>query len=174
MLAGIFNRIEPGKLDQNFINDDFPSSNFDVIGCVTNEIDLSHPPKYDPKGTLINVRASRIVGLKYQEEPIEPAQKFVVATNNYRAGGGGNFPDIDGKVTVLTASDTNRDVIVRYIIQAGTIAPSADRNWSFAPVAGASALFRSGPKAKDHLGEVKGIEHACEGENGFATFRIKL
>jgi 2',3'-cyclic-nucleotide 2'-phosphodiesterase/3'-nucleotidase len=174
MSAGIFNRIAPGKADQKLINDDFPSFNFDVIDGVTYRIDLSQPPKYDPKGALINAGANRIVDLQYDGRPIDPAGKFVVATNNYRAGGGGNFPEINNKVIVVTAPDTNRDVIVRYIVQAGTINPSADRNWSFAPIAGASALFPSGPKAREHLADVKGIDYVGEGENGFANFRIKL
>ena len=50
MSAGIFNQIEPGKADQPLINPDFPSYNFDVIDGVTYKIDLSQPPKYDPKG----------------------------------------------------------------------------------------------------------------------------
>jgi 2',3'-cyclic-nucleotide 2'-phosphodiesterase/3'-nucleotidase len=174
MSAGIFNRIEPGKPDQKLINDGFPSYNFDVIAGVTYKIDLGQPPKYDAKGAPINAGATRIVELSYAGKPIDPAAKFVVATNNYRAGGGGNFPDINEKVIVLTAPDTNRDVIVRYIVQHGTINPSAERNWSFAPVAGASALFPSSPKARDHLAEVAGIELAGEGENGFANFRIRF
>ncbi len=174
MSAGIFNQVEPGKADQPLINDDFPSYNFDVIDGVTYKIDLSQPPKYDPKGAVINADAKRIVDLAYDGKPIDPAQKFIVATNNYRAGGGGNFPEINDKVIVFVAPDTNRDVIVRYIVDKGTINPSADKNWTFAPVAGASVIFPSGPKAKDHLSDVTGIELAGPGENGFDIYRIKL
>jgi 2',3'-cyclic-nucleotide 2'-phosphodiesterase/3'-nucleotidase len=174
MSAGIFNQVTPGKADQPLINDAFPSYNFDVIDGVTYKIDLSQPPKYDPKGAVINPGASRIVDLSFNGKPIDPAQKFVVATNNYRAGGGGNFPDINDKVIIFVAPDTNRDVIVRYIVEKGTINPSADKNWSFAPLAGTSVLFPSGPKAKDHLADVTGIELAGPGENGFDNYRIKL
>ncbi|CAN5123501.1 bifunctional 2',3'-cyclic-nucleotide 2'-phosphodiesterase/3'-nucleotidase [soil metagenome] len=174
MSAGIFNKIEPGKADQKLINDDFPSYNFDVIDGVTYKYDLSQPPKYNAKGEVINATASRVVDLKYDGKPIDPAQKFVVVSNNYRAGGGGNFPGVNGKVVIFVAPDTNRDVIVRYVVDKGTINPSADGNWSFAPVAGASVLFPSGPKAKDHLKDVKGIELAGPGEAGFDNYRIKL
>jgi len=59
-------------------------------------------------------------------------------------------------------------------VQRGTINPSAERNWSFAPVAGASALFPSSPKAKDHLAHVTGIELAGDGDSGFANYRIRF
>ncbi|MCY6379937.1 bifunctional 2',3'-cyclic-nucleotide 2'-phosphodiesterase/3'-nucleotidase [Hoeflea prorocentri] len=174
--AGIFNRIEPGKEDQALINNEFPSYNFDVIDGVTYRIDLTQPSKYDPKGELLDTNANRITDLKYNGEPIDPDQKFVVATNNYRAGGGGNFPGIDDDVVIFVGPDTNRDVIVRYIVDQGTINPSADSNWSFSPVEGATAIFETGPKAKAFMNDVRDvtIEDAGEGNEGFAKYRIKM
>ena len=174
--AGIFNRIEPGKEDQALINNEFPSYNFDVIDGVTYRIDLTQPSKYDPKGELLDANANRIVDLKYNGEPIDPGQKFIVATNNYRAGGGGNFPGIDDDVVIFVGPDTNRDVIVRYIVDQGTINPSADSNWSFSPVEGATAIFETGPKARAFMNDVRDvtIEDAGEGAEGFAKYRIKM
>ncbi len=176
MSAGIFNQVEPGKADQPLINPDFPSYNYDVIDGVTYRIDLTQPAKYTSKGEVANAEASRITELMFGGKPVDPAQKFIVATNNYRAGGGGNFPGINEKAVVLVAPDTNRDVIVRYIVEQGTINPSADANWSFAPVEGATVIFDTGPAGRQYAGEVKGvkIEPAGDGENGFARFRITL
>ncbi|WP_054311120.1 bifunctional 2',3'-cyclic-nucleotide 2'-phosphodiesterase/3'-nucleotidase [Mesorhizobium sp. 1M-11] len=176
MSAGIFKHIEPGKTDQPLINTDFPSYNFDVIDGVSYRIDLLQPPKYDAKGNVITAGSSRIKDLMFDGKPIDPAKKFVVATNNYRAGGGGNFPDINESKIIYEAPDTNRDVIVRYIVAEGTINPSADANWSFVPLPETSVVFETGAKARDFISQVKTlkIEPAGEGENGFSKYRILL
>ncbi|MER8472710.1 bifunctional 2',3'-cyclic-nucleotide 2'-phosphodiesterase/3'-nucleotidase [Mesorhizobium sp. M1328] len=176
MSAGIFNRIEPGIADQALIDSDFPSYNFDVIDGVTYKIDLSQPPKYDSKGGLVNAGSNRIIDLIFDGKPIDPKRKFVVATNNYRAGGGGNFPEVNASKIIYEAPDTNRDVIVRYIISKGTINPSADANWSFAPLPGTSVMFETGAKAKEFIAQMKSlkIEPAGEGEAGFAKYRVTL
>ncbi|OCP24197.1 MULTISPECIES: bifunctional 2',3'-cyclic-nucleotide 2'-phosphodiesterase/3'-nucleotidase [unclassified Ensifer] len=176
MSAGIFNQIKAGSSDAALINGDFPSYNFDVIDGVTYQIDLSEPPKFDKDGNAVNPSSNRIKNLNFNGQPIDHEKKFVVATNNYRAGGGGHFPDIAADKVVFVAPDTNRDVVVRYIIDQGTINPAADANWTFAPLANTSVTFDSGPKARQFLSQVKGvtIEDAGEAAEGFARFRIKL
>ena len=176
MSAGMFRQVEKGKADQPLLADDFPSYNFDVIDGVTYLIDVIRPQRYSPEGNLINEGSSRIVDLNFDGKPIDPAQEFIVATNNYRTGGGGNFPGINADKIVFVAPDANRDVIVRYIHDKGTINPSADGNWRFAPAAGTSVVFETGPAAKQYASMVKSvaIEPAGDGENGFALYRLKL
>lgn len=174
--AGIFNQVEPGKADQILLNPEFPSYNFDVIDGVTYQIDLSQPSMFDTKGALINADANRIVNLMFDGKPLDMNAEFIIATNNYRAGGGGKFPGALGDTIVFEGPDTNRDVIVRYIVEKGTISPRADANWTFAPLEGTSVLFDTGPKAADYADSVPGVslEAAGEGPDGFARFRIQL
>jgi 2',3'-cyclic-nucleotide 2'-phosphodiesterase/3'-nucleotidase len=174
--AGMFNQVEVGKADQVLLNPDFPSYNFDVIDGVTYEIDLSQPSRFDAKGGMLNEGATRITNLMYDGKPVTDDMEFIIATNNYRASGGGSFPGAKGDTIIFEAPDTNRDVIVRYIVQEGTINPCADANWTFAPLDGASVLFDTGPKAKQYMNAVKGvdIQPAGDGPDGFARFRIQM
>ncbi|WP_299932236.1 bifunctional 2',3'-cyclic-nucleotide 2'-phosphodiesterase/3'-nucleotidase [uncultured Pelagimonas sp.] len=173
--AGMFNQIDAGSKDALLLNPSFPSYNFDVIDGVTYQIDLSQPSRFGPKGEMMDENASRIVDLQFNGAPVTDDMEFIIATNNYRASGGGKFPGTMDTI-VFEAPDTNRDVIVRYIVEQGTIDPKADANWSFAPLGDTTVLFETGPKARDYIDDVKGvaIEDAGDGADGFAAFRIKL
>ena len=176
MSAGMFLQVMPGGQDQPLINPNFPSYNFDVIDGVRYRIDLSQPARYDRDGVLVAPDAHRITALTFEDKPVDPAQRFVVATNNYRAAGGGNFPGVTPDKVIFVGPDTNRDVIVRYIVEQGTINPSADANWAFAPMPGTTVLFDTGPGGRAYAASVQGvtIEPAGDGAEGFARYRITL
>ncbi|AYC30757.1 bifunctional 2',3'-cyclic-nucleotide 2'-phosphodiesterase/3'-nucleotidase [Paenisporosarcina cavernae] len=172
MSAGQFNQIDPTATgEQSLINTDFRTYNFDVIDGVTYKIDVTQPAKYDVDGNVVNEDASRITDLMYDGKPIDLTQKFVVATNNYRANG--KFPGVRNKSAVIMYPDENRQAVVDYI--AGrTIDPSADGNWSFATLpASASVVFESSPSAKAFVPVTGNIAYVGEGTDGFAKYSLK-
>ncbi|MGB7318757.1 MAG: bifunctional 2',3'-cyclic-nucleotide 2'-phosphodiesterase/3'-nucleotidase [Planktotalea sp.] len=174
--AGMFNQIEAGAQDAPLLNPSFPSYNFDVMDGVSYQIDLSQPSRFDKDGVVVNAEASRITNLMFNGAPVDMAQEFIVATNNYRASGGGSFPGAMGDTVVFEGPDTNRDIIVRYLVEQGTVNPKADANWSFAPMASTSVIFETGPAGAGYASSVEGvsIEPAGMSDTGFANFRIKL
>lgn len=173
MSAGQFNQVDPSSNEEQLlVNDQFPTYNFDVIDGVTYEIDITQPAKYDPKGKQINQKAQRIVNLQYDGKPIDKDGKFLVATNNYRAGGGGHFPGIDLKKSVYAAPDENRQIIVDYIKSMKTIDPKADGNWTFKKIDNKDAkiILLSSPKAKEFIGDHFTFEG--EGKDGYSKYRL--
>jgi 2',3'-cyclic-nucleotide 2'-phosphodiesterase/3'-nucleotidase len=138
--ANRFNTIDPSKTEpQELVNKSFPSYNFDSITSpdISYEIDVTQAP------------GNRVRNLSWRGQPVSGAQEFIVATNNYRASGGGNFPHLDGSKTVIAAPDTNRDVLIAYVRTAkklGKDGHAAARSWRFTPVKTAGpVVFRSAP-----------------------------
>ncbi|MEK4523061.1 bifunctional 2',3'-cyclic-nucleotide 2'-phosphodiesterase/3'-nucleotidase [Psychrobacillus sp. FSL W7-1457] len=173
MSAGQFNQIDANKTgEQQLINTDFRSYNYDVIDGVTYEIDVTKPAKYDPDGNLVNKDASRIVNLQFDGKPIDLKQQFIVATNNYRANG--TFPGVRNATETEVYPDENRQAIIDYILEKKTIDPSADGNWKFAPLpATAKIVFESSKNAAKVIPTDGNIQFMGEGTDGFGKYSIK-
>ncbi len=174
--AGIFNRIDPAASGpQPLVDPAFPAYNFDVIDGVAYRIDVTQPRRYDKDGALENPDAHRIADLVFEGKPVAEDQEFLVVTNNYRAGGGGNFPGADGTTIVYEAPDTNRDVIVRYIVSEKTINPSADGNWTFVPWGAAEVTLVSSPNAEGApVPPGIAIRKAGDAADGFVDYLVTL
>ncbi|TDL30979.1 bifunctional 2',3'-cyclic-nucleotide 2'-phosphodiesterase/3'-nucleotidase [Jeotgalibacillus sp. S-D1] len=173
MSAGQFNQINPGGSNgQALINNDFPTYNYDVIDGVTYEIDVTEPAKYDKDGKLKNADGNRIKNLEYQDEPIDLNQEFIVVTNNYRASG--TFPGVKNNTAVELYPDENRQAIIDYIRDLGTIDPSADGNWRFASVSNVNVTFQSSMDAVDSLPADDRIKYSGEAGNGFGSYILEL
>jgi 2',3'-cyclic-nucleotide 2'-phosphodiesterase/3'-nucleotidase len=148
--AGAFRQINSSvTTPQALLDDTFPSYNFDVIDGVTYRIDVTQPSRYDVDGELVAPDAHRIVDLRYGGQPVMDDQIFLVATNNYRAGGGGNFPGLGPDKIVIDAPDENRQVLANYIAGQDVVDPTSDGNWSFAPInATVVVTFETSPAAE--------------------------
>ncbi|REJ04831.1 bifunctional metallophosphatase/5'-nucleotidase [Microbacterium bovistercoris] len=84
---------------------------FDQLSGVTYDIDIAQP------------RGSRIVNLAWNGVPVTAEQKFVLAVNNYRQSGGGNFPHIATAPVIYNAQVAIREAIVATASAEGTIDP---------------------------------------------------
>ena len=184
--AGQFNHIDVNSTQpQSLINwDSFRTYNFDVIDGVNYQIDITQPPKYDADCKVINPDSQRIVNLTYNGKPVDPKQDFIIATNNYRAYSA-TFPGTGPDFIAFDAPDENRSVVAAYISriskEQGEVTPSADNNWSFAPIKSDNKLdvrFETSPsdKAAQFIKE-KGqypMKRVATDEVGFAIYQIDL
>lgn len=178
MSAGQFNRINPqGASEQALINHGFPSFNFDTLDGMTYELDLAQPAKYAVNGTLVAANSSRVKNLKYLGQPVQPEAKFIVATNNYRAYGGGNFPGLSATKVILDAPEENRQVLIEYLTTLDKLPPeqqnnSADGNWRILPVTGIKLGFTSSSAAVKYLNRHPNIRWIKDNGDGSASYHL--
>lgn len=169
--AGQYNTIDPRlQREQALINEQFPAYYNDQILGVDYRIDLTQPPRYDPKGKLINPQSQRIVELSYNGEPVDDDRQFLVVTNSYRASGGSNCPGLDGSQVVFDAPDMNRDAVIKYLDEHENLEVTAPQNWGFLSVGNAHVTFESTPQARANLPQ--DIAFESEQSNGFALYRL--
>jgi 2',3'-cyclic-nucleotide 2'-phosphodiesterase/3'-nucleotidase len=90
-----------------------PDYSYDVLSGVSYDIDIAQPA------------GSRIVNLTHAGAPVDPAAQFVLAVNNYRSGGGSNYPHVATAQSVWSSSDEIRNTIIAWVQAHGTIDPSA-------------------------------------------------
>ncbi|MER7753947.1 5'-nucleotidase C-terminal domain-containing protein [Kitasatospora sp. NPDC097643] len=89
-----------------------PDYNYDSVYGLSYDIDIAQP------------KGQRIVNLSFQGKPIDPAAQFVLAVNNYRANGGGNFPHVAKAKLVWSNSDEIRNTMIAWVKAKGVIDPA--------------------------------------------------
>lgn len=101
--------VDPAKLTNA---ESTPDYNYDALYGLSYDIDIAQPT------------GSRISGLSFQGKPVDPAAKFVLAVNNYRASGGGNFPHVPQAKQLWSNSEEIRTTIIQWVKAKGTIDPA--------------------------------------------------
>ncbi|MEO7065754.1 MAG: bifunctional 2',3'-cyclic-nucleotide 2'-phosphodiesterase/3'-nucleotidase [Rhodanobacter sp.] len=167
--AGRFNQIDPTKTtEQALINSHYVGYNFDQIqGGIHYVIDVSKP------------LGQRITALTYKGKAVTPTQPFIIATNNYRASGGGHFPGLDGSNIVMAAPDGTREILAKWIErkkQIGVVDLEVT-SWRFAPLKMRGSVVFDGAADKVDVAKAAGlsnIRQVKKNEDGTAVYAIDL
>lgn len=144
-----FNTIDPNSVGrQELLDYEFRPYNYDVLDGVKYEIDVTKP------------KGERVVNLTLLDgTPVDPAQKFIVATNNYRAGGSGGLAELKSAKVVVDSPFENRQILMDYISAQGTINPVPDNNWKIADInKNVKLVFHSSPEAKQYLAQTANVK----------------
>jgi 2',3'-cyclic-nucleotide 2'-phosphodiesterase/3'-nucleotidase len=88
-----------------------PDYNYDYVSGLSYDIDISRPA------------GSRIGNLTYAGAPLDDAQQFVLAVNNYRANGGGAFPHVASARELWSESTEIRTRIAEWVTAKGVLDP---------------------------------------------------
>jgi len=171
-----FNQITPGEDDQLLCNPAAPGHNFDMIDGLTYQINLSRPAKYLPNGEILNALNSRVEMLRYEGEPVKNDAEFLLATNSYRAYGGGPYRTMPESAFVHIGDTQIRDVLVRNLSSSNLNTGSVDPSWCFTPLPNTSVIFETGPGIRNYAQELVRIraEDCGDTDAGFARLRLSL
>jgi 2',3'-cyclic-nucleotide 2'-phosphodiesterase / 3'-nucleotidase / 5'-nucleotidase len=114
------------------VNPEIPGYNFDIVSGVDYTLDLSKPV------------GARVTRLEYRGQPVQPAQMFTMALNNYRQTGGGGYAMLSGAPVVYDEQQEIRQLLVDEVRRKGTITPADyfSANWQIEPARAVGALYR--------------------------------
>jgi 2',3'-cyclic-nucleotide 2'-phosphodiesterase/3'-nucleotidase len=115
--ARYFREYEAGKTPAELVDTKIPGYNFDIAEGVSYALDLRRP------------MGDRIVDLKWQGQPLDPAKKLRVAINNYRLNGGGGYTMFKDCPVVMRSSTEIRDLIIDWVERGGKIPTEPTGNW---------------------------------------------
>ena len=104
-----------------------PDYNYDIMGgldaSLGYQIDLAKP------------LGQRIVDLTYDSRPVDAAAQFVIAINNYRQSGGGNFPGVTTAPVLYNAQVEIRQLLIDWTTEQGVIDPATFTTYDWKLVA---------------------------------------
>ena len=174
--AAQFNTIAAGSQGLEVINPDMPGFDFDLIYGLSYEFDLSSPPRYSPLGRLIDPHARRVARIFHEGAPLDPAARFILATNSYRVGGGGGYDMARASKIILHGGQAIRSILASYIATKGTPPMDIQPVWRFSAMKDTSVTFLSAPAAAEFCAEVTsgGVSPAEMTEKGFQRFPLTL
>lgn len=92
-----------------------PDYNYDIMGGLdarlTYDIDIAQEP------------GSRIMNLAYGGAPVAADAAFVIAINNYRQSGGGNYPHVTAAPVLYNRTVEIRQLLIDWVTEKGVIDP---------------------------------------------------
>ena len=158
--AQIFATLQAGKSDQTLLRDQIPPYDFDVLSGLTYTIDIASDQ-------------DRIHDLSYQGHPVSDTDVFAVATNSYRANGGGGFFEAPQNDILGVSATSTRDILIDSLRNGCAMPTMPKPVWKFAPMPGATAVFETAPHATAPDGH-DNIRPTGRIVGGFAEFRLVM
>jgi 2',3'-cyclic-nucleotide 2'-phosphodiesterase/3'-nucleotidase len=120
-------------------------------------------------------RAGRVTALYHAGRAIADTDRFAVATNSYRASGGGGYGMIPKGTPRIHSREPLLDLLLRHVAGAGEIATDGPAPHRFAPL-GATALLRTAPQVTldDHGDPDRKLAPLGLDGDGYGVFRLFL
>jgi 2',3'-cyclic-nucleotide 2'-phosphodiesterase / 3'-nucleotidase len=174
--AALFRQIAPGAGDAPLHDAAVPSFAFDVLPDLAYAIDLSRPARFDIDGRLVNPDARRIVGLSHEGKPIDPMQRFVLVTNNHRAGLANANRRDDPLPVVLSEGTRTQDILADHVRKVASVGAAPRPSWRFLPMPGTTVTIPSGGGSMPYMNDLAAYRPEPLGTDtqGFRHYRLHL
>lgn len=172
--AGLFARIDPAsRAPQPLLDPLFPSYHFDMIAGLSYTIDPTRPARFDRDGNALDPRARRVREIAFDGRPVRDDDVFLVATNTYRAGGGGRF--CGGRLDMAFVSTTLvREALKAHVAATGPLALDDRLTWRLADLPGACEIvYATGPGARGRAPQGFALDDRGIGAGGFLEYRYR-
>ncbi|WP_294226473.1 bifunctional 2',3'-cyclic-nucleotide 2'-phosphodiesterase/3'-nucleotidase [uncultured Shimia sp.] len=173
--CAVYNQLFAGETGQFLHDRDTPTYNREAIYGLSYAVDLSEPARYAVDGSLINPQARRVSNICWRGVQIAPEQEFLLVTNDYRGGGGGNFPGAGRGRVVEIAPARVRDVLAQHIAEYSGERDAKLDTWHLRQMPDVTAMFDTGPGSAAVLG-IAGLPLRSLGavDGGFVRYELDM
>ncbi|MCP4817714.1 MAG: hypothetical protein GY883_00905 [Shimia sp.] len=173
MANSLYNRLEPARPEQLLFDRDAPPYKRETIFGMSYQVDLSQPARYALDGRLVDAQARRIRRLEYNGKPLVTEQEFLLATNDFRGGGGGNFPAAERGRQIEIPSKQVREAIIEHLSHRRFVSGQRTESWSFMRLPGVTAVFETGSGATKFWSRIDTpLEPLRSADDGFLRYRV--
>lgn len=175
--ASVFNQVVPGQGQQALIDPSVPGHAFDVIDGLEYQIDLSRTAVYDHAGNRQGKPdRGRIIDLRHHGRRIADTDQFALATNHYRAFGGGPYPAATPDQVLVNAGGQIVDLLRDYLQAASNVEQLDAPIWRFASLPGTSVIYETGPGVRQYAKDIATYRATDLGDTkaGFCRLEIPL
>ncbi len=150
-----------GPRHQPLLNPEVPMFVFDAIFGLSYVFDLSKPV------------GERVSDLRHDGLPIADKQRFILATNHFRAAGGGGYNKMTLPAPVTKCTTTITDAL-EIALHSDTCLEWMDNSpWRLKRI-GTTATFDTGPAAHSCFNEIATFAPKVLGKTGFGLDRIEI
>lgn len=162
--ALLFNDVTRQKASRMLVNSDIPAFQFDTIFGLHYIIDPGQPP------------FSRISALEYGGQPLRMDQSFILATNQFRAAGGGGYGKSPERTIACRLSTPLQDSMIEALNSMHAPPWGDTQPWRFAPLGGVEVIILTHPQALNCVSTIAHLKPKPMGTtpDGFVRLSITL
>jgi len=174
-----YRTVRPGATDVPLMDPQAAAYRLDEIHGLRYTVDLSRPPCHGTAGdgprAATQDTPGRITGMWHAGRPVAATDRFAVATNSYRANGGGGYAAIPRDTPRLFSRGSLRDILIDHLAARSPVTAPDGAPWRFVPL-GASVIARTAPEVRcaTHGDGATRMEDAGHDPEGYRRIRLFL